>query len=195
MAPGLAPDARADQDVIVSFVHKGEKAFGADSDFVFTSLDSCKYSSVQAILADTGFKWGRQLWHTSDACLTNIYWLVFSDQDDVAKICSDLQDDSEVEYAVESGTVEPLADPYVVEPNDYWYNHSRIKQRSATHGSASPQKTSWGVRHPRLRRGRWFRRSWTHSICHGSTSRKFSPLGKYCRTSPLTCSFSPRSHA
>jgi len=121
---GAAGDSAADQHVIVSFVNKADKAFGADTDFVFTSLDSCKYGSVKSILANTEFKWGRQLWHTQDACLTNIYWLVFSDSDDVKSICTDLEADPSVDYATESGTVGPLADPYVIEPNDYWYNHS-----------------------------------------------------------------------
>ncbi len=99
---GAASDSAADQHVIVSFVNKADKAFGADGDFVFTSLDSCKYGSVKGILSSTGFKWGRQLWHTPDACLTNVYWLVFSDSDDVKSICTDLEADPSVDYATES---------------------------------------------------------------------------------------------
>jgi len=99
---GAASDSAADQHVIVSFVNKADKAFGADGDFVFTSLDSCKSGSVKGILSSTGFKWGRQLWHTPDACLTNVYWLVFSDSDDVKSICTDLEADPSVDYATES---------------------------------------------------------------------------------------------
>ena len=42
--------------------------------------------------------------------------------------------------------------------------------------------------------GRWLSRSTANRTCSSVTSVKSIPLGKYCRSSPLLFSFSPRSH-
>ncbi len=59
--------------------------------------------------------------------------------------------------------------------------------------SRSARKTSSGVRPPGTFRGRRFRRSRASRTRAGSTRRRSVPCGKYCRGSPLACSFSPRS--
>ena len=56
------------------------------------------------------------------------------------------------------------------------------------------KNTSFGVRKPSVLRGRLFERSTARSTSASVMVVKSWRFGKYCRTSPLVFSFSPRSH-
>jgi Tol biopolymer transport system component len=56
------------------------------------------------------------------------------------------------------------------------------------------EKTSLGVRYPKALPGRLLILSTIRSRCLWVSLSNDIPLGRYCRISPLVCSFNPRSH-
>lgn len=111
----------ATNSLIVRFNTGNPYAF---PDYEFTGNKAAAIPAVSQLNTTYSLTYYRALWRSGDAPLSNTYRLDFPDDADIEEIQQAYAACGAVVFAEQDALIYALAQPQVIHPSDYWYNHT-----------------------------------------------------------------------